>query len=70
MLRIRITLFYLFFAIITFFYNPVYAVTYQEIQDDPINLTLNLQYAKEQRAIGNTKKCYGNIREIAFVISQ
>ena len=55
MLRIKITLFYLFFAIIAFFYNPVYAITYQEIQDDPINLSLNLKYAEEQRVLGNTK---------------
>ena len=55
MIRIKITLFYIFFAIIAFFYNPVYAATYQEIQEDPLNLSLNLEYAKEQRALGNAK---------------
>ena len=49
------TLLAIFYGIILFFYNPVYAVTYQEIQNDPLNLSLNLKYAKEQRELGNTK---------------
>ena len=50
-----IALLAIFYGIILFFYNPVYAVTYQEIQNDPLNLSLNLDYAKEQRALGNAK---------------
>jgi len=67
MLRIRITLFYLFFAIIAFFYNPVYAVTYQEIQDDPINLSLNLKYAEEQRVLGNTKNAMVTLERLLLL---
>lgn len=67
MLRIKITLFYLFFAIIAFFYNPVYAVTYQEIQDDPINLSLNLKYAEEQRILGNTKNAMVTLERLLLL---
>ena len=67
MLRIKITLFYLFFAIIAFFYNPVYAITYQEIQDDPINLSLNLKYAEEQRVLGNTKNAMVTLERLLLL---
>ena len=67
MLRIKITLFYLFFAIIAFFYNPVYAITYQEVQDDPINLSLNLKYAEEQRVLGNTKNAMVTLERLLLL---
>ena len=43
-----------------------YAVTYQEIQKDPINLQLNLKYAKEQQEIGNVKNAMVTIERLLF----
>ncbi|SVB07141.1 uncharacterized protein METZ01_LOCUS159995, partial [marine metagenome] len=48
MIRAKITLSAFFVCILLFFCGSVYAVTYQEVQEDPINLSLNLKYAKEQ----------------------
>ena len=62
-IKIKIVFLNFFLVILLFSYDPVYAVTYQEVQDDPINLSINLKYAQEQRSLGNT-------RAIALVISQ
>ena len=67
MYRPKITLFSLFFAIIILFFNPLYAVTYQEIQEDPINLSLNLTYAKEQRDLGNTKNAMVTLERLLLL---
>ena len=62
-----LTLSAIFSGIILLFYNPVYAVTYQEIQDDPLNLSLNLKYAKEERAIGNTKNAMVTLERLLLL---
>ena len=43
-----------------------HAVTYQDIQKDPINLQLNLKYAKEQQEIGNVKNAMVTIERLLF----
>ena len=43
-----------------------HAVTYKEIQKDPINLQLNLKYAKEQQDIGNVKNAMVTIERLLF----
>ena len=65
--KIKILLLTFFFLILTFSYDPVYAVTYQEIQNDPINLSLNLKYAKEQRVLGNTKNAMVTLERLLFL---
>ena len=62
-----LTLLAIFSGIILLFYNPVYAVTYQEIQDDPLNLSLNLKYAKEERALGNTKNAMVTLERLLLL---
>ena len=63
----NIILLAIFYGIMLFFYNPVYAVTYQEIQNDPLNLSLNLDYAKEQRALGNAKNSMVTLERLLFL---
>ena len=61
------TLFILFFTFFIFFYSPLYAVTYQEIQKDPLNLSLNLKYANEQNALGNTKNAMVTLERLLLL---
>ena len=60
-------LFILFLTFFTFFYSPLYAVTYQEIQKDPLNLSLNLKYANEQNALGNTKNAMVTLERLLLL---
>ena len=66
-IKIKILFFSFFLALLVFFNNPVYAVTYQEVQDDPINLSINLKYAKEQRALGNTKNAMVTLERLLLL---
>ena len=66
-IKIKIIFFSFFLALLVFFNNPVYAVTYQEVQDDPINLSLNLKYAKEQRSLGNTKNAMVTLERLLLL---
>ena len=60
-------LFILFFISFAFFYSPLHAVTYQEIQKDPLNLSLNLKYANEQNALGNTKNAMVTLERLLLL---
>ena len=60
-------LFILFFTSFAFFYSPLHAVTYQEIQKDPLNLSLNLKYANEQNALGNTKNAMVTLERLLLL---
>ena len=66
-IKIKIVFFSFFLALLVFFNNTVYAVTYQEVQDDPINLSLNLKYAKEQRELGNTKNAMVTLERLLLL---
>ena len=66
-IKIKIVLLNFFLAILLFSYDPVYAVTYQEVQDDPINLSINLKYAQEQRALGNTKNAMVTLERLLLL---
>ena len=47
--------------------RQTYAVTYEEIQKDPLNLSLNLKYAKEQENLGNVKNAMVTIERLLFL---
>ena len=67
MIRAKITLSAFFVCILLFFCGSVYAVTYQEVQEDPINLSLNLKYAKEQRELGKTKNAMVTLERLLLL---
>ena len=67
MIQVKITLFTFFISILFSFCGSVYAVTYQEVQEDPINLSLNLKYAKEQRELGNTKNAMVTLERLLLL---
>ena len=67
MIRAKITLSAFFVYILLFFCGSVYAVTYQEVQEDPINLSLNLKYAKEQRELGKTKNAMVTLERLLLL---
>ena len=66
-IKIKIVFLNFFLAILLFSYDPVYAITYQEVQDDPINLSINLKYAQEQRALGNTKNAMVTLERLLLL---
>ena len=47
--------------------RQTYAVTYEEIQKDPLNLSLNLKYAKEQENLGNVKNAMVTIERLLLL---
>ena len=47
--------------------SHAYAVTYKEIQKDPLNLSLNLKYAKEQENLGNVKNAMVTIERLLLL---
>ena len=47
--------------------RQTYAVTYEEIQEDPLNLSLNLKYAKEQENLGNVKNAMVTIERLLLL---
>ena len=47
--------------------RQTYAVTYKEIQEDPLNLSLNLKYAKEQENLGNVKNAMVTIERLLLL---
>ena len=67
MIRAKIILSAFFGCILLFFCGSVYAVTYQEVQEDPINLSLNLKYAKEQRELGKTKNAMVTLERLLLL---
>ena len=67
MKKTKINISVVFFVLIIFFQNLAYAVTYQEIQNDPLNLSLNLKYAKEQNALGNVKNAMVTIERLLLL---
>ena len=60
-------LFILFITTFASLYSPLYAVTYQEIQKNPLNLSLNLKYANEQNALGNTKNAMVTLERLLLL---
>ena len=60
-------LFIFFITSFALFYSPLHAVTYQEIQKDPLNLSLNLKYANEQNALGNTKNAMVTLERLLLL---
>ena len=67
MKKTKIIISAVYFVLIIFFQNFAYAVTYQEIQNDPLNLSLNLKYAKEQNALGNVKNAMVTIERLLLL---
>ena len=58
--------FFIIFFFLTFFYNSVYAnVTYNEILDNPTDLELNLNYAKQQERAGNIKSTISTLERLS-----
>jgi hypothetical protein len=47
--------------------GQAHAVTYEEIQKDPLNLSLNLKYAKEQENLGNVKNAMITIERLLLL---
>ena len=47
--------------------GQAHAVTYEEIQEDPLNLSLNLKYAKEQENLGNVKNAMVTIERLLLL---
>jgi len=47
--------------------GQAHAVTYEEIQEDPLNLSLNLKYAKEQENLGNVKNAMITIERLLLL---
>ena len=47
--------------------RQTYAVTYEEIQENPLNLSLNLKYAKEQENLGNVKNAMVTIERFLLL---
>ena len=47
--------------------RQTYAVTYEEIQENPLNLSLNLKYAKEQENLGNVKNAMVTIERLLLL---
>ena len=67
-MKITTTVLFIFFiTFFVFFYSPLHAVTYQEIQKDPLNLSLNLKYASEQNALGNTKNAMVTLERLLLL---
>ena len=47
--------------------RQTYAVTYEEIQENPLSLSLNLKYAKEQENLGNVKNAMVTIERLLLL---
>lgn len=68
--NIIIKISYSIILIIVFFSTlskQAYAVTYEEIQENPLSLSLNLKYAKEQEDLGNVKNAMVTIERLLLL---
>ena len=60
--------FFIIFFFLTFFNKSVYAnVTYNEILDNPTDLELNLNYAKQQERAGNIKSTISTLERLSIL---